>query len=240
MKIMRIQSKHITMQAAHTKFLGERIVYPESDGKPMADNTKQAKWIINLYNNIHILLKDEPQVFIAADHFWYPVKGNPNIKVAPDVMVVFGRPAGDRRSYKQWREGGLAPQVVFEILSPSNSTVEMLQKREFYEKYGVEEFIIIDPDQEIFTVYLKKDGRLQLVDLKKDIWQSPRLKMKLIVTDDGLQALHPNGIPFKTAQELEAEAEKHKQAADTERKAKDAALVEIERLKAELKQLKGK
>ncbi len=32
-------------------------------------------------------------------------------------MVVFGRPKGDRGSYKQWLENQIAPQVVFEILS---------------------------------------------------------------------------------------------------------------------------
>ncbi len=41
--------------------------------------------------------------------------------VAPDVMVVFGRPKGRRGSYKQWQEDNIAPQVVFAILSPSNS-----------------------------------------------------------------------------------------------------------------------
>ena len=36
------------------------------------------------------------------------------------AMVVFGRPKGYRGSYRQWEEGGIAPQVVFEILSPGN------------------------------------------------------------------------------------------------------------------------
>jgi Uma2 family endonuclease len=45
--------------------------------------------------------------------------------VAPDVMVVFGRPKGERRSYRQWQEGNIAPQVVFEILSSGNTLKEM-------------------------------------------------------------------------------------------------------------------
>ena len=40
----------------------------------------------------------------------------------------------------QWREEGLAPQVVFEVRSPGNPPAEMKRKRLFYERYGVEEY----------------------------------------------------------------------------------------------------
>ncbi len=33
----------------------------------------------------------------------------------------------------------VAPQVVFEIISPSNTTAELIKKLRFYEQYGVEE-----------------------------------------------------------------------------------------------------
>jgi len=33
-------------------------------------------------------------------------------------------------------------RVVFEVLSPGNTLTEMLEKREFYERYGVEEYYI--------------------------------------------------------------------------------------------------
>ena len=64
-------------------------------------------------------------MFVAGDLLWYPVEGKPSIRTAPDVMVVFGRPKGDRGSYKQWEEDGIAPQVVFEVLSPGNRAGEM-------------------------------------------------------------------------------------------------------------------
>ena len=89
------------------------IVYPESDGQPMADNTKQFRWIVTIEGGIDALFKDDPNVFVAGDLLWYPVEGQPTIRMAPDAMVVFGRPKGDRGSYQQWREAGIAPQVVF-------------------------------------------------------------------------------------------------------------------------------
>jgi Uma2 family endonuclease len=33
-------------------------------------------------------------------------------------------------SYRPWEEGNIAPQVVFEVLSPKHSPGEMVRKRE--------------------------------------------------------------------------------------------------------------
>ena len=60
--------------------------------------------------------------FVAGDLLWYAQQGDPTERLAPDAMVVFGRPKGDRGSYKQWEEDGIAPQVVWEVLSPGNTT----------------------------------------------------------------------------------------------------------------------
>ncbi len=95
------------------------IEYPDSDGKPMADNTEQYEWIVKIKENLEILFANSPNVFIAGYLLWYPVQDKKITgPVAPDVMVVFGRPKGRRGSYKQWQEDNIAPQVVFEILSP--------------------------------------------------------------------------------------------------------------------------
>ena len=77
------------------------IIYPESDGKPMADNTKQFRWILVIQQNLDWMFADNPNVFVAGDLFWYPVEGKPRIVTAPDVMVVVGRPKGERGSYQQ-------------------------------------------------------------------------------------------------------------------------------------------
>ena len=83
----------------------QRIVYPETDGKPMAENTVQFRWIVTLEGGLDSVFPADPNVFVAGDLFWYPVEGHPEIVVAPDTLVVFGRPKGDRRSYLQWKEG---------------------------------------------------------------------------------------------------------------------------------------
>ncbi|BAZ15190.1 hypothetical protein NIES4071_70620 [Calothrix sp. NIES-4071] len=88
-------------------------IYPSSDGKPMSDNTIQFRWIVLIKENLEILFASFIEVFVAYDLAWYPVKDNKDKKCAPDAMVVFGRPKGDRSAYVQHREDNVAPQVVF-------------------------------------------------------------------------------------------------------------------------------
>ena len=122
------------------------IIYPDSDGNPMADNTGQFRWIATIKANLDWLFAENDQVFVAGDLLWYPLEGDNKKRQAPDIMVVFGRPKGDRGSYQQWKEDNIAPQVVFEILSPGNTQAEMNRKLLFYEHHGVEEYYIYDPN----------------------------------------------------------------------------------------------
>ncbi|GBC97422.1 hypothetical protein HRbin16_03245 [bacterium HR16] len=192
----------------------EQIVYPESDGKPMADNTKQFRWIVTLEGGFEALFRDREDVFVAGDLFWYPVEGRPDIRMAPDVMIVFGRPKGDRGSYKQWEEEGIAPQVVFEVLSPGNSLLEMAKKLEFYDRYGVEEYYLYDPDSGDFTGWIRgEDGRLHVIDPIEG-WISPRLGVRFEKENGDLRIIRPDGQRFLTYLELQRQAEQERQRAE--------------------------
>jgi Uma2 family endonuclease len=191
----------------------EQIVYPESDGKPMADNTKQFRWIVTLEGGFEALFRDREDVFVAGDLFWYPVEGRPDIRMAPDVMIVFGRPKGDRPSYKQWEEENIAPQVVFEVLSPSNSLLEMAKKLEFYDRYGVEEYYLYDPETGDFTGWIRgEDGRLRVIDEIQG-WVSPSLGVRFEIEDGELRVIRPDGQRFMTYLELQQQAEHERQRA---------------------------
>jgi Uma2 family endonuclease len=181
--------------------LDRSVVYPDSDGQPMADNTLQFQWIVLLKENLEILFSHDPQVFVAGDLLWYPVEGHPEIRVAPNVLVAFGRPKGYRGSYKQWQEDGVIPQVVFEILSPGNTVKEMAKKQVFYSRYGVEEYYVYNPGSNEFTALCRKEGDLEVIEDSKE-WVSPRLKIRFVHTQDALQVLYPNGKPFLSSIEL--------------------------------------
>lgn len=50
------------------------IIYPDSDGQPVANNTKQFRWIVVIQQNLDWLFADFSNVFVAGDLFWYPVE----------------------------------------------------------------------------------------------------------------------------------------------------------------------
>lgn len=72
------------------------ITYPDTDGQPMAGNTKPFHWIVTIQENLELIFADDPNVFVVADLLWYPIEGRNTIRQAPNTMVVFGRPKGDR------------------------------------------------------------------------------------------------------------------------------------------------
>jgi Uma2 family endonuclease len=51
-----------------------------------------------------------------------------------------------------------APDLAIEILSPSNAYYDLRQKKDIYEKYGVKEYIIIDPIAKNAELYALKNG----------------------------------------------------------------------------------
>ena len=188
-------------------------LYPDSDGKSMADNTKQYEWIVKIKENLEILFADNPNVFIAGDLLWYPLKSTLVSPCAPDVMVVFNRPKGYRGSYKQWLENNIPPQVVFEILSPNNTNKEMSRKLEFYQSYGVEEYYLYDPDRVIFQGWLRQEDLFQAIN-NINGWVSPYLGIRFQLEKDDLVIYYPNGDRFLTSIELAQKAEQEKQRAD--------------------------
>ena len=204
------------------------IIYPDSDGQPMADNTKQYQWIVKVKENLEILFASNPDVFIAGDLLWYPVEGNPKIRQAPDVLVVFGRPKGDRGSYQQWKENNIPPQVVFEILSPGNRTSAMINKSLFYQRYGVEEYYIYDPDSIELSGFVRyQDAFVVIEDING--WISPRLGIRFQLVSDNLEIYYPDGNKFLTSVEFD-------QLAKQERQEKEAAIQKYQELLTKLQE----
>jgi Uma2 family endonuclease len=205
------------------------VEYPESDGEPMADNTKQLVWIVVLYSNLAALFRHQPDVFVGGNQFWYPVEGENELKLAPDVYVVFGRPKGHRPSWKQWEEDNVPMTVVLEVLSPRNRGLEMINKQTFYEDHGVAEYYLYDPEENCLQVYLRQGEMLRRV-YKVDGFTSPRLGIRFDLSGPEMVVFLPSGRRFLTFEEvdeerlrLEAEqAEEHRQRLVAEERADQA------------------
>jgi Uma2 family endonuclease len=149
------------MNTAISDLIDDGVYYPDSDSLPMADSETNLLLMHLLAGALRHRYSGE-DTYVASDLFWYPVKGKPKTVVAPDVMVAFGRPGGRRRSYRQWREGDVAPQLVIEVISPKITHAEMINKRVCYERHGVEEYIELDPAQHRIEVWRRVGTRLVL------------------------------------------------------------------------------
>ncbi|MBP0016440.1 MAG: Uma2 family endonuclease [Cyanobacteria bacterium SBLK] len=217
--------------------IDDELLYPESDGKPLADNTIQFRLITTIQGGLDSLFQHRNDVFVAADLLWYPVqlssqqvreKQKPP-QQAPDVMVVLGRPKGDRRSYKQWEEGNIAPQVVFEILSKSNKKKDMEDEFKFYQDYGVDEYYLYDPKKNQLQGWLRQGGKLSAI-ASMEGWRSPLLGIRFSSVEGQLALFYPNGERFASYVEIVEQR-------DRERKEKEQIQSELEQLKAKLQKL---
>ncbi|MCK6506295.1 Uma2 family endonuclease [Myxococcota bacterium] len=209
------------------------VVYPSSDGQPMADNTLQLEWIVTLKENLDVML---PDAFVAGDLLWYPVEGDNRTRRAPDVLVALGRPKGHRSSYRQWEEGGVAPQVVVEVWSPSNTFAELVGKAWFYGDYGVQELWVLDPDHHTLSVFTREGGRLVGHPVAES-WTSPLLGVRFEVEEQAIRVFGPDGQPFLRFAELRARAEEERARAEGERARADREAARAEALAARLRAL---
>ena len=208
------------------------IVYPSSDGKRMADNTLQFRWIVMIEGGLESVFLNDPNVFVAGDLLWYPVQGEPKICAAPDAMVAIGRPKGDRRSYKQWEEADIAPQVVFEVLSLSNDAWEMEEKRMFYEEHGVAEYYLYDPYQHKLAGWRRQRDELRRI-WQVHGWISPLLKIRFEVHDE-LEIFGPDGARFLKYTELIEDRNRQQQRTEQEKQRAEHAEQRYSELLAQL------
>jgi Uma2 family endonuclease len=76
--------------------------------------------------------------------------------VQPDLTVI----CDEKKRGSEGCRG--APDFVAEVLSPSNTAIEMERKFELYRQAGVREYWVLDPEQKILRAYRFEDGRIFL------------------------------------------------------------------------------
>lgn len=85
--------------------------------------------------------------------------------VVPDIIYV----SRSRSSIITDKNIQGAPDLIIEILSPSTASRDMGIKKRLYEKYGVQEYWILDPDQETIAIFTLMSGRFS---------ETPKLTVK--------------------------------------------------------------
>ena len=137
------------------------IFYPSSDGEPLAESKLQ---FVPLTETVHVLerrYRGRGDVFVAGNMLIYYRMNDNEVRLAPDVFVVFGVEDYPRDSYVVWREDGKTPDFVMEIASPSTYSRDVTEKRAIYAALNVTEYWRFDPTGNLFTPELEGE---QLVD----------------------------------------------------------------------------
>ena len=202
------------------------LVYPSSDGKPMAETDKHRKLMVDFIQMLEHHFREANDVYVSGNLLMYYEDGNPRKSVAPDVFVVFGVGKKPRRTYLTWEEGN-TPDFVLEVASPSTYQHDFGPKKQLYASVlVVKEYYIYDPYGDITPScigYQLVDGEYQEITFVEDRLRSTVLGLELGEHDGILRLYNPTTQQWLHPPEERAERAEAKLA---------EALAELERLRA--------
>ena len=220
-----------------------QVVYPESDGKPMAETDVHRDLMLDLIATLQEFYREASDVYVSGNLLIYYVEGDPKRHIAPDVFVVKGIAKHRRNIYQTWVEGK-APNVVIELTSKSTRREDTHTKRALYEKLlRVPEYFLFDPTGDYLRPTLQGYrlvfGRYKRLALIEGVLRSEQLGMILKAEDEQL-SLHllETGERLLTPAEQAEALRIAESALQHEMDARCQAEMEVERLLAELAVLK--
>jgi len=122
-----------------------------------APNTYHQSILMELSRQISNYLAGKPCKIYPAPfdvRLFYAENESDDTVVQPDITIICDK-------NKIGTEGGRgAPDFIAEILSPSNTAIEMQRKFELYREAGVREYWVLDPEHKTLHVYNFKDGAI--------------------------------------------------------------------------------
>jgi Uma2 family endonuclease len=131
------------------------IIYPDTDGSPMAESDPARDYLIYSVEALSIYFQNRDDIYVSGNLFIYYKQGVPSAVVAPDVFVIFGVPNKKRLSYKVWEENNKAPDFILEITSLTTQENDEQEKPLKYAQMGVREYFQYDPTGDYLQPPLK-------------------------------------------------------------------------------------
>ena len=237
-------SRHIPYAPTETADL-----YPESDGKPMAETDMHAVAIIDLRQCFDEFFADNPDTYVSGTIMMYDVEGPGRTTVSPDILVSFGIGKKLRRTYKVWEEGK-PPDFVMEFSSKGTFQNDLGHKKAHYASMGIPEYFLCDIDRRYLPTPLMgfrlKDGTYERIPENADgSVPSVTLGVSFHLLDDGLAVYdEATGQWLQTLAEA-AEAAKQRAEQEAAARVREAAAraeaeAEVSRLREELEHLKAR
>ncbi len=215
-------------------------LYPESDGKPMAETERHFRELLKTFNRIENHFAHLPDVYVLGDMMMYYEEGNPRKSISPDIFVAFGIGKKERRIYKIWEEGK-PPDFVLEFASKGTYRTDLTRKVQLYASIGIPEYFVYDVDRRYLPTPLMGfrligDEYVEIPALANGGLRSETLGLEFHVLEDSLGIYDPEAETWlKTSAERAEDAEER---ANQEADARHKAEAEVARLQAELERLK--
>lgn len=207
----------------------EEIIYPEQREDDMGETSIHITLVANFLSILKLFFKSRADVFLSGNMNLYYEKGSPHKWFAPDLLIAFGVPNHDRKTYKLWEEK-VFPQVVFEVSSNRTWKNDISDKLEIYSELGAEEYYILDPEFAYLPApmmaFHRKGERLLSVPTENNRIFSPRLGLEIVRAENTFRLFNPKTNEFLLTLEESEERRKQTEA-------------ELERLKAEIERLKA-
>ncbi len=162
-----------------------RVVYPESDGKPMGETDRHVQCLIEAIAQLQNYYAGRDDVYVAGNNFIYFEEGNNRARVSPDTYVVFGVPPARQDTFFTWKNGGRVPAVVIEFTSRDTRSEDHNRKKKLYEqRFRTPEYFIFDPRAEYQKPRLRGfrlDGdRYVALELQEGRLHSEQLGLELV------------------------------------------------------------
>ncbi|RKU20173.1 Uma2 family endonuclease [Candidatus Poribacteria bacterium] len=121
-------------------------LYPESDGKPMAETDLHIDEIFRMRQILRAYFAEMLDVYVSGNLMMYYEEGTPSKSVSPDMLVAFGVGKKARRTYKTWEEGK-PPDFVVEFSSKGTVQNDLDSKMKLYASLGISEYFLYDVDR---------------------------------------------------------------------------------------------
>lgn len=217
-------------------------LYPESDGKPMAETERHFRELLKNFNRIEDHFAHIPDVYVLGDMMMYYEEGNPRKSISPDIFVAFGIGRKERRIYKIWEEGK-PPDFVLEFASKGTYRTDLTRKVQLYAEIGIPEYLVYDVDRRYLPTPLMGfrligDEYVEIPALANGGLRAETLGLEFHVLEDSLGIYDPEAEAWlKTSAERTEDAEER---ANQEADARHKAEAEVARLQAELERLKAR
>ena len=221
-----------------------RAHYPPNE-EPMAEAARFQRFWLSMLWPLFELFGKIPNSFVSGDIFIYYREDGEIKSVAPDMIVSLNVDVDrimDAGSYFLWAMGK-PPDFVMEIGSASTANRDLYEKPAIYAEIGAGEYWLFDPpDGARYNFILKGlrlvNGEYQEIPMERGEDDNIRgysaaLGLYLCWEDGAIRFYDPvSGEYLKNQQETIAERDAERTARITAETAHDAALAEIERLRA--------